>query len=224
MERKFLAFDLVVAEVEPDAEKRNASRPLGISCAAMLASDTGHLVTWHGRMADGAASSRMSAKEAKIVVRTLVDMVSGGYILLTWNGLSHDLPALADESGMESECRFLTSRHVDMMFHVYCIKGQYLGLDAAAMGMGITGSTHGMVGKDAPLLWTQGKRQQVLDQVTEGLRTTVDVALACERRKVLLWTNKRGSAQGMDVPTGWFTVSEAATVKGIDFSQWKWDR
>ena len=43
-------------------------------------------------------------------------------------------------------------------------------------------------------------------------------------RKVLLWTNKRGSTQGMDLPAGWFTVLEAARLKGIDYAQWQWDR
>ena len=228
MERRYLAFDLVgpgpAAKAVPDRETWNAHRPSGISCAAMLPSDTGHLVTWHGRTRDGGMSSRMSEKEAKIMVRKLVDMGSGGYIMVTWNGLSFDLPALAEESGLDPECRLLASRHVDMMFHVYCVKGQYLGLDAAAMGMGLPGSTPSMAGIDAARFWAQGKHQQALDHLAGYLQTTVDVAMAGERRKVLLWTNKRGSSQGMDLPTGWLTVTEAARLKGIDFTQWRWDR
>ena len=224
MDRKFLAFDLAAGKVVPDGESRNACRPLGISCAAMLSSDTGQLVTWHGRTPDGGTSSRMNREEAKIMVRTLADTVSGGYILVTWNGLSFDFPALAEESGLESECRLLASRHVDMMFHVFCVKGQYLGLDAAAMGMGLAVRTPSMAGIDAPRYWAQGKHQEVLDRLAGNLRTTVDVAMTCERRKVLLWTNKRGSSQGMDLPAGWLEVQEAAKAKGIDFTQWQWDR
>ena len=224
MDRRFLAFDLVAPGAAPDGERWNPHRPSGIACAATLSSDTRQLVTWYGRTPNGGASSRMSPEEAKTMVRTLADMVGDGYILLTWNGLSFDLPALAEESGLEPECRLLTARHVDMMFHVFCVKGQYLGLDAAAMGMGLPRRTPSMAGKDVGGFWAQGKHQQVLDHMSEDLRTAVDVASTCERRKVLLWTTKRGSSQGMDLPAGWLTVPEAARVKGIDFTQWKWDR
>lgn len=224
MDRKFLAFDLAVAESAPDGKIRDDKRSLGISCAAMLPSDTGQLVTWHGLTPNGGASGQMSEKEAKLVVRALVDVVSDGYTLVTWNGLSFDFPTLAEESGLKAECRLLASQHVDMMFQVYCVKGQYLGLEAAAIGMGLPTRTPGTDGKDTPRIRAQGVRQQVLDHLAEDLRITVDVALICERRKVLLWTTKRGSTQGMDLPGGWLAVQEAATVKGIDFTQWKWDR
>lgn len=222
--RKYLAFDLAVAEEVPDGEKMNAHLPLGISCAATLSSDTGLLITWHGGTHDESASGRLTPEEAKIIVQTLVDKVDAGYTLVTWNGLSFDLPIMAEESGLEPECRFLASRHVDMMFHVYCIKGQYLELEAAALGMELPMSTQTITGREAPRLWAQGKHQQVLDHLAGNLQTTIGVALACERRKVLLWTNKRGSSQGMDLPSGWLTVPEAAAIKGIDPTQWRWDR
>lgn len=224
MDRKYLAFDLVVAKVVPEGEEWNAHRPLGISCAAMLASDTGELVTWHGRESNGGTSGRMSPEEIQIVVRTLVATVEAGYDLVTWNGLSLGLPDLAEGSGLESECRFLASRHADMMFHVYCIKGQYLDLDAAAMGMGLHPSASSMVREEAPLFWSRGRHQLVLDHLGDAVRTIMDVALTCDRRKVLLWTNKRGSSHGMDLPAGWLTVPEAAAIKGIDHTQWRWDR
>ncbi len=222
--RKYLAFDLTVAEEVLDGEKMKAHLPLGISCAATLSSDTGLLITWHGGTHDGGASGRMNPEEAKVMVQTLVDKVDAGYTLVTWNGLSFDLPIVAEESGLERECQFLASRHVDMMFHVYCIKGQYLELEAAALGMGLPMSTQTITGREAPRLWAQGKHQQVLDYLAGNLQTTIGVALACERRKVLLWTNKRGSSQGMDLPSGWLSVPEAAAIKGIDPTEWRWDR
>ncbi len=166
----------------------------------------------------------MTPEDAKVMVRTLVDKVNAGYTLVTWNGLSFDLPIMAEESGLERECRFLASRHVDMMFHVYYIKGQYLELEAAALGMELPLSTQTITGREAPRFWAQGKHQQVLDHLAGNLQITIGVALACERRKVLLWTNKRGSSQGMDLPAGWLTVPEAAAIKGIDPTQWRWDR
>ena len=223
MVRKYLAFDLTVAKVVPNGEGWNAHRPLGIACAAMLPSDTGQLITWHGRTPDGGSSGRMSPEEAKIVVQTLMESVNAGYTLVTWNGLSFDFPVIAEESGLESDCQTLASRHVDMMFHVYCIKGQYMELKTAAAGMGLPVRTQSMDGHDAPRFWAQGKHQQVLDHLAENLQTTADLASICERRKVLLWISKHGSSQGMDLPAGWLTAPEAAAVKGIDYTQWRWD-
>ena len=224
MDRKFLAFDLAVAKWVPDGGELNAHRPLGISCAAMLLSDTGRFVTWHGGTPDGDAASRMTAEDAKTMVQTLVEKVNAGYSLLSWNGLSFDFPVMAEESGLESECQLLSSRHVDMMFHVYCVKGQYLDLKTAATGMRLTVRTQGMAERDAPRLWAEGKHRLVLDHLAENLRTTTDLALTCERRKVFLWINRRGPSQGMDLPSGWLTVPEAARIKGIDHTQWQWDR
>ena len=222
--RKYLAFDLTVAEQVPDSDGRNTDRSSGISCAAALSNDTRQLISWVGRTHDGGASSRLTPEETKVMVQTLVDKVNAGYTLVTWNGLSLDLPIMAEESGLERECRFLASRHVDMMFHVYCMKGQYLELEAAALGMGLPMSTQTITGRDASRFWAQGNHQQVLDHLAENLQATIGVALACERRKVLLWTNKRGSSQGMDLPGGWLTVPEAAAIKGIYPTQWRWDR
>ena len=223
VERKYLAFDLVIAKAVPDGERLSAHRPLGICCAAMLAGDTGRLVVWHGRTTEGEASGRMNPEETKAMVQTLIGLTDSGYTLVTWNGLSFDFSVMAEESGLGSQCLELLDKHVDMMFHVYCVKGQYLELEAAAIGMGLA-SRVSMAGKDAPRIWARGEHQQALDNLSEGLRTTLDVALACEQRKVLLWTNKRGSTNGMDLPGGWLTVPEAAQLKGIDPTQWQWDR
>ena len=111
-----------------------------------------------------------------------------------------------------------------MMFHVYCIKGQYLDLTTAALGMGLPLNSTPSVGEDVSRVWAPGKHQQASVHLAIHLRTTVDVASSCEDHKVLLWTNKRGGTQGMDLPAGWLTAPEAARVKGIDHTQWRWDR
>ena len=122
---------------------------------------------------------------------------------MSWNGLSFDFPVMAEESGLESECQLLSSRHVDMMFHVYCVKGQYLDLKTAATGNASDSPDPGLWLKGMrPRLWAEGKHRLVLDHLAENLRTTTDLALTCERRKVFLWINRRGSSQGMDLPSG----------------------
>ena len=152
------------------------------------------------------------------MVRALAAMASGGYTLVTWNGLAFDLPVLAEEAGLDAECKELAANHLDMMFFLFCVKGYRLGLDAAAKGMGLAGKTPGMTGADAPRLWAEGKHQQVLDYLAQDVRTTVDLALACEQRRALLWTSQRGNPMKLDLPAGWLTVQEAAKLPEPDTS------
>jgi hypothetical protein len=42
-----------------------------------------------------------------------------------------------------------------------------VGLDAAARGMGIKGKPEGMSGAVAPVLWAEGKREEVLSYVVQ---------------------------------------------------------
>ncbi len=53
----------------------------------------------------------MTCDEAKAMIWAIEAMVgSGGYTLLTWNGLNFDLPVMAEESGLVAECKKLLLR------------------------------------------------------------------------------------------------------------------
>ena len=58
-----------------------------------------------------------------------------------------------------------------MMFHLFCVKGHYLGLEAAAKGMGVAGKTPGMTGADR--YWAQGRYEEVLKYLAQDVRPTV---------------------------------------------------
>ena len=73
MERKYLAFDIETATVS-DRNWRSC-RPLGISCAATLLSDTDDLTLWQG------ASQRLSRQEAASLVEYLAAEVGHGYTI-----------------------------------------------------------------------------------------------------------------------------------------------
>ena len=88
--------------------------------------------------------------------------------------LGFDFDILAEESGMLEECRDLAVSHVDMMFHVFCQLGYGVGLDAAARGMELAGKSKGMSGVLAPVLWAEGRREEVLEYVAQDVRTTLE--------------------------------------------------
>ena len=117
--RKYLAFDIEIAKVQ-SADERDwkAQRPLGISCAATLATGASEPVLWHGVTKDNRPASQMCQQEAVKLVEYLANQVRHGYTIVTWNGVGFDFDILAEESGMFVECRRLARDHVDMMFHV----------------------------------------------------------------------------------------------------------
>lgn len=219
MSPNYVAFDIEVAKEFPiEAADWSAYRPLGISCAATLAANAGEAVLWHGVDAAGEPGNRMNRKDAARLVEYLADMVRQGYTVLSWNGLGFDFDILAEESDMIDECRELAKEHVDMMFHVFCELGYPVGLDAVARGMRLPGKTKGMAGHMAPGLWAPGARQQVLDYVAQDARTTLDVAVACEKRGHLRWITRRGTPKQMPLRHGWLPVHAAQRLPMPDTS------
>ena len=204
MENRYLAFDIETAKLVPENESNwKSHRPLGIACAATLLADTDETILWRGR------SHQMTQEDAIELVEYLSAKAARGYTILTWNGLSFDFNVLAEESGRLDECRRLASAHLDLMFHVVCRLGYGVSLDAAARGMGLTGKPEGMTGALAPVLWAEGKREEVLRYVAQDVRTTLELATTCEACGSMHWISKSGNLRTMRLPRGWLTVDQA---------------
>jgi len=213
--RRYLAFDVETARIS-EGDWRSC-RPLGISCAATLPGDSREPVLWHG--GDRACpADRMSQGEAAALAHYLAAQAEHGYTLLTWNGVGFDLDVLAEESRLLETCRTLALSHVDMMFHVLCRLGYGVSLDAVARGTGVAGKPEGMIGKLAPALWAEGKREEVLRYVGQDVRTTLDLARACESCGAFRWVARSGKVRCMTLGEGWLTVREALELPLPDTS------
>jgi hypothetical protein len=217
--RRFLAFDIETAkETVGDDWDWCSQRPLGITCAAALSSDANTSQLWHGVNKDGTPARQMSRQETKGLVQYLVAQLAAGYTLVTWNGLGFDLDILAEESGARSECQALASNHVDLMFHVLCVKGFPVALDRAAMALKIPGKPTGMSGMLAPQLWATGRHQEVLEYVAQDVRITLQVAELCEERRRFAWVTRKRAVSSMALPNGWLTVDQALRLPEPDTS------
>lgn len=217
--RRYLAFDVEIAKVVPgDDFNWLQHRPLGISCAAAMPSDAQTPTVWYGKNTDGMPANQMSRAEAGRMVNQLVEFVSQGYTLLTWNGLGFDLDVLAEESDNTEKCKYLAMNHVDMMFHVFCDRGFPVALEKAAEALRIPGKPPGMSGMLAPGFWAQGRYQEVMDYVCQDARLTLQVAHACETLGSFQWITRRGSVSSMDLPSGWLTVKHALRLPVPDTS------
>jgi len=211
--RRYLAFDIETAKVQSrGARDWRAQRPLGISCAATLAVESDEPVLWHGVTRTNRPASRMCQREAIKLVEYLASQIRLGHTIVTWNGVGFDFDILAEESGMLDECRRLARDHVDMMFHIVCQLGFGVSLDCAARGMGLSGKRDGLCGAEVPKLWAEGRRQEVLDYVSQDVRITLELAKTCEVCRYFRWVTRGGSRREMPLPRGWRSVSSASRL------------
>lgn len=198
MER-FVAFDIEIAAQLPDgADDWKSFRPLGISCAATLTSE-GKLRLWHGpELADGRLAERMTPAECQGLVEHLVGAAQLGIPIVTWNGLGFDFDVLQEEccpGYMRDFCHLMAYHdHVDVAFQMLCEKGFMIGLQTAALSMGLAGKIEGMSGALAPQMWAQDRKaqDQVLEYVAQDVRTTAELYRAICRARELRWTAKSG--------------------------------
>ena len=219
-ERRYLAFDIETVKEFPSGADWRDHRPLGIGCAAACSADIPEPLRWYDSVPGGdGVAQRMSRDSLAALVRTLADLAGEGYTLLTWNGTGFDFDILAEESGLREECRELALSHVDMMFHLFCIRGYPLALRTASKGMGLPGKTEGMDGAAAVRLWTDpGERERVVDYCTQDVRATLELAMACEEAGRLDWTSRRGNRVRLGLAKGWLTVRESLCVPEPDNS------
>ncbi len=216
---QYLAFDIETSKDVPgDDFNWRAHRPLGISCAATLASGGDQPLLWYSKTRDGSPAKRMSREDVQGLVLYLSKMAADGFRILTWNGLAFDFDILAEESGDAKSCGECALGHVDMMFHVFCTLGYPVALDKAAQGMGLPGKPPGMDGSKAPRLWAQGHFKEVLEYVAQDVRVAIEIAQACEQRRRLEWITRKGTRGSMPLPNGWLTVREALRLPEPDTS------
>ena len=218
MSRRYLAFDIETAQLV-DGDDWRSCRPLGITCAAVMASDApNEPVIWHGLNDNGMPAARMSHAEARVLVDALLAYVTQGYTILTWNGAGFDFDILSEEADALHDCRDLTYGHIDMMFQVLCQKGFPIGINNTAKAMNIDGKPEGMSGALAPNLWAEGHHQTVLDYVVQDVRMALQIAEQAERENKLQWITRRGQKNTVALPNGWLTVRDACALPEPDTS------
>ncbi len=214
MNQNFIALDIETAKPFPSGDDWREHRPLGIACAVTTSAING-TKPWHGHNPDGSPADQMTREEVKELVDYLNAQSLFGTIV-TWNGMGFDWPVLAEESGQPDTCRELARNHVDMMYHLFCTKGFPLGLNSAAAGMNVGAKTEGMSGATAPEMWTDGKRQEVIDYCIRDTKLTLDLANACQADHGLTWIARSGKTNRLQLPKGWLTVENAKLIPEPD--------
>eukprot|EP01127_Copromyxa_protea_P007295 TRINITY_DN17208_c0_g1_i1.p1 TRINITY_DN17208_c0_g1~~TRINITY_DN17208_c0_g1_i1.p1 ORF type:complete len:288 (-),score=63.80 TRINITY_DN17208_c0_g1_i1:72-935(-) len=201
---KWLAFDIetssfVNTEFQANKDYQTFSSP-GIACVATLSSD-GEKKLFYSGAGTGIVNEKLSTEDCKEVIQHLKDSVKAGYSIVTWNGTGFDFPILAQEvPSLESDIQELALHHIDIMFLLFCMKGFPLSMEAAAKGMGISGAKTIMKSEDVPKMWNSGKKQEVIDYVSEDVKVTIELAEKIARRKEITWQSKSGHPVTLPIP------------------------
>ncbi len=211
--KKILAFDL---ETQAFSGFGNLSE-VGITCAAAL-TDDGESQLWYGGKKAGTYEEKMSQTEVIAMVDYLWKKMNEGYQIASWNGLSFDFQIVYSQSGRDDRVKQIAMRHVDMMFHFFCIKGFAVSLEKTAQGMEIEGKPPGMDGSLAPEMWKTGQYEEVLKYVAQDVKVTLALAQTCALNKEVRWISKRGIQNKCLLPAGWLAAEEALKLPEPDTS------
>ena len=149
-------FDLEIAKSLPeDIDDWREAGPLGISCAATVTS-SGEEKLWYSSEY-GEFLPQMTPRDVSDMAAYMADIAYQGGYIVTWNGLSFDMPVVAEEchdvEWYQEFAELSMSRHIDLGFLMHCEKGYFIALDKCAKGLGLHGKTEGMHGALAPILW-----------------------------------------------------------------------
>lgn len=219
--RKYLAWDIETASWPPEGEKWQDHAPLGISCAATLATGQEEPIVWYaGQFFNDAEPipGGMEKRELVHMLNYMDDMTSRGFKIVTWNGLGFDFECLGYEIGDLRRCGHMAMNHIDMMWHFFAVKGFPVGLAKVAEGLSLGGKV-GMTGADAPAMWngTLDDREAVLKYVSGDAQLTLDIAEEVDKSGRVTWVTQRGKYSSAKVGE-WLTVQQALALPEPDNS------
>ena len=212
--RKYLALDIEISTPIPDgATDWKQYRPFGVSCVVTKGSDHKYPLMWF----EPGFGPRMVGMTLMRLALYLDTMLRQGYTLLTFNGAGFDLNVLQEEYPGGAWHK-LAMRHIDLFFHIFCVKGYCRGLDTLSRGAGLSGKPEGVDGAKAPQMWLDGRYHEVLDYCAGDVEMTLALAAAGDTHGCLVWESKRGGTDSVDLSNGWLTVGEALQLPEPDNS------
>lgn len=228
---RLCSFDIETATITPDNDDPHKYRPLGICVAATQLVDTSlgvlgirPALEWHAPVysPDEMIAPKMDPVSINILIGYLQGAWEDGWVPLTWNGLGFDFDILAEEAADQrgrALCAHLALYHYDMAFHMLCSKGFMIGMQAAALGLGLHGKSDGMHGDLAPKLWAESRASQdkVVAYVKQDVQTTSEIALKLIETHKLPWTSQKGRRNEWPVPE-LLNVQEALALPEPDTS------
>lgn len=195
-----LAFDIEIRELPAEHLSWRDCRPLDVTCVGLAYFHGGvrsQGSAWSHRFNAGGLAESMSKEELSQVVMALAGWANCGGTLVSFNGLSFDLPVLAEITETKDILRdiALGPHHVDLMFNVFMALGYNIGLNTYSTETLGIGKMQGISGAKAPVVWQSGDHERVLKYVEQDAAVTRDLYLRLVESRVSRWRTQRGQGQ-----------------------------
>lgn len=220
---RFLFFDLETDRISDDWEGCLPHITLAGTRAVDLLFDRSYTLMWYGLDDLGGPAPRMSAADLAGLAKYLWDYTELGYWVVTWNGAAFDFQLMYEHlkgrPGARQDVVETAILHWDIMYQFVMTEGHYLGLQAAATGLGVKGKTG--VGSDAPDLWNEGRYAEAMKYQEGDVRALERVALEMFEKDPfgIPWISSTGIAH-YSVFGEPYAVNEAAYLLEMPRPHW----
>jgi hypothetical protein len=190
---------------------------LGLSCAALW--ENGEALAYPALDPFGFYADEFTPAVTQDLADYLIATTEQGNYIVTWNGTSFDGPlvaAMCKSEAYEEKLKWVFLNHIDIGVCMAMDKGFMVGLNTAAVGLGVAGKTEGMTGSLAPILWkgvdrelTEEERRALnnlgveprsdeardlcLEYVSNDAKITMDVYHKLQSDGSLVWITKKGT-------------------------------
>lgn len=196
----------------PEAQAR-------ILCATIITNASESPLNLCASAPNGAIGSSFRTDACREILQILSQLHQRRYALVSWNGLGHDLKALAHNTEEYDACREIALAHCDLMFQFHCYAGFPVSLSAAARAMALPLGDFRRQSIDAASLWEDpGQREEILNQTAQDAATTLAAAQKCHETGRLSWITMRGIRRSLSFPHGLLSVQDAMWLPDPDTS------
>ena len=156
----------------------------------------------------------MSKDAIKLMLDELKAYADDGRTIVTWNGLQFDFKvihnALSGLTEYQRRVADLASKHIDLMYYVFCCKGWPVSQQSACDGSGIKGKVKlvklsdgreidDMSGAMAPMLWDAGECKAVLEYLVGDVHSLLNLTYCWKQLHQARWLSKSGKHQFLDI-------------------------
>ncbi len=203
----FVGFDLEIHRPVDRLEDWRIPAQFRVLCAVLEHQLWGPSYHW-GVLVGGVPALAMTNMEVSSVWYALEGWARRGDKIVTWNGLAFDFPVLRANLAFavsdREYARLVYHSHIDLLFEFYMRTGYRISL---AQVLGRERKMTGINGAMAPVLWEEGRREDVLEYCRQDAR--VVVALACDLQAGEMLHYRRGEEKYVVSLEG-LTVAHAA--------------
>lgn len=204
---KWTVFDFEFTSMLPQEHwtSMDLIKDIHISCASIFSTGETWPQVWYER--NDSSGDFMSEATLCAFVDNLYLCKQSGFTIVTWGGASSDWRFLLKECPTKKDLILsLALDSIDLPMCSCMSIGVMMGLNAACKALGYS-LKDDQASANVPEMWNSGKRQEVLQHVSNDSYATMLVVVQAYRTKTLPWITQKGHYKSW-TPVQFWTIRE----------------